>query len=209
MLEAAGLNLGSVSEHAPDNLKGNRESTAIMALHNDILQRNGGSWDKPPEKLVWSPIHYAFRDSIIESHEKKVPWGFKDPRTLLTLGPWLKALPESTLIGIFRHPYAVAQSLYSREGMPYNKSLALWTHYNRILLWQYQNTEKMPMIEFSQNDIRFVEKATLIIQDLNLSDKGLSFFDRSLKQTCHPNLEEITESTAALNLYQLLKNTVD
>jgi len=209
ILEAAGLQLGAVSEYAPDNLKGNRESTAVMALHDDILLRNGGSWDIPPSKLEWSPIHYAFRDTIIETHKNKAHWGFKDPRTLLTLTPWLKALPQSALVGIFRHPYAVAQSLYSREGMPYEKSLALWTHYNRILLWHYRNTVNMPIIEFSENDEHFIEKARTVIRQLGLSEGGLSFFDRSLKQTHYPNLDQFNESSAALSVYETLRTLVD
>ena len=68
-LEKAGLQLGSVIEEAPDNLKGSRESRSIMLLHEDILERNGGSWDNPTPNPHWSPVHRAFRDTIIETYK--------------------------------------------------------------------------------------------------------------------------------------------
>jgi len=42
-------------------------------------------------------------------------WGFKDPRTLLTLDGWLEALPEVSLAATFRHPLSVAGSLQERK----------------------------------------------------------------------------------------------
>lgn len=205
ILEEAGLHLGSVSERAPDNLKGNRESTSIMALHNDILQRNGGSWDQPPNNPNWSPVHFAFRDTIIESHKDKTLWGFKDPRTLLMLGPWLSALPNATKIGIFRHPFAVAHSLFSRSAMPYEKSLALWTHYNRILLWHCKENTLMSLVEFSNDEIYFANQVKVIINQLGLSVNGLGFFDKALKQANYPDLSQYEQASSALNIYRQLQ----
>lgn len=205
ILEQAGLYLGSVSEFAPDNLRGNRESTAVMALHNDILQRNGGSWDQPPNNPNWSPVHFAFRDTIIETYKDKLLWGFKDPRTLLMLGPWLKVLPEAVLIGIYRHPFAVAQSLFERNAMPYEKSLALWTHYNRIMLWHSRNNDSMPLVEFSNNDTSFSNQVRSVINKLGLSEVGLEFFDSSLKQSNFPDLNFIEQSASALSVYTQLQ----
>jgi len=56
-LEAAGLCLGEINEYSEDNKKGNRESKSIMTLHNDLLERNGGSWDNPVPNLKWDSIH--------------------------------------------------------------------------------------------------------------------------------------------------------
>ena len=205
MLEEAGVYLGSVSESAPDNLKGNRESSVIMALHNDILQRNGGSWDQPPNNPNWSPVHYALRDSFIKNFVDKKIWGFKDPRTLLMLGQWLKVLPEAKLIGIFRHPFAVAHSLYSRSEMPYEKSLALWVHYNRILLWHCKDRNQMPLIEFTDDGESFSKHSRAVIAQLGLSENGLEFFDNSLKQMEFPELNSCEHAATALGVYRQLQ----
>ena len=47
-LQEAGLYLGEVNTTAPHNAKGNRESRTIVALHDGLLQANGGAWDAPP-----------------------------------------------------------------------------------------------------------------------------------------------------------------
>lgn len=207
-LEKAGLQLGTVIEKASDNLKGNRESRAIMLLHDDILHRNGGSWDRPPSHLNWSPIHHAFRDTIIETHRHDSIWGFKDPRTVLMAGPWRAALPSATLVGIFRHPFAVAQSLFNRSAMPYEKSLALWTHYNRNLIWHQNELGPIPFLEFSQDGKEFLSQVERLVTTLGLSTDGLDFYDTSLKQSDYPNLEHIPESRTALQLYEKLQAVI-
>ncbi len=207
-LEKAGLQLGSVIEQAADNAKGNRESRAIMLLHDDILQRNGGSWDRPPSHPNWSPVHHAFRDAIIETHKDHALWGFKDPRTVLMAGPWRAALPAATLVGIFRHPFAVAQSLFNRSAMPYEKSLALWSHYNRHLLWHQTELGPIPFLEFSNDGSHFTAQVEKLIKTLGLSTEGLEFFDKSLKQSEHPNLEKIENARTALQIYEKLQEAI-
>ncbi|MFT6301588.1 MAG: hypothetical protein ACI9XK_001506 [Granulosicoccus sp.] len=207
-LEKAGLQLGSVIEEASDNLKGSRESRAIMLLHDDILQRNGGSWDSPTSNPEWSPVHRAFRDTIIETHKNHSLWGFKDPRTVLMVGPWCSALPSATLVGIFRHPFAVAQSLFNRSAMPYEKALELWSHYNRHLLWHRNNLDPMPFLEFSDDGTQFTDQVKNLVHELGLSIDGLEFFDNSLKQSSYPNLEHIEHARTALQLYDKLQEAI-
>src|SRR5439155_23365882 len=110
-----GVFLGEVSRKNPHNLKGNHESARIMELHEDLLRANGGRWDDPPLHVRWSARHEALRDEIIQGYAGAGLWGFKDPRTLLTLEGWLKALPDLVRLGIFRHPRLVAQSLQARN----------------------------------------------------------------------------------------------
>jgi len=56
-LAKSGLELGPTFSNLFDNRMGNQESPWIMDLHEDILQRNGGSCDNPinPSKFS-SPI---------------------------------------------------------------------------------------------------------------------------------------------------------
>ena len=74
----------------------------IMTLHNDLLERHNGAWDKPVRNMQWDPVHRALQTAIIRAFKDIPLWGFKDPRTLLTTDMWLKAIPELELVGIYR-----------------------------------------------------------------------------------------------------------
>src|SRR6266446_4453200 len=130
LLEQAGVFLGEVSRKNPSNLKGNGENPRIMALHEELLRINGGSWDAPPETVVWPRELKTRRDGIIGDYRGAPLWGFKDPRTLLALDGWLEALPGLQFVGIFRHPLSVAESLERRNGFSLEKGLRLWSAYN-------------------------------------------------------------------------------
>ena len=103
-LQQAGLYLGEVVEQAPHNRKGNRESLAIRSLNDRLLESNDGAWNRPPAELVWSEIFASTRDRLIAKFADRTSWGFKDPRTLLTLPFWQDGIPELVFVGTFRHP---------------------------------------------------------------------------------------------------------
>src|SRR5205085_1596864 len=69
-LEEAGLYLGEVIRKSPFNPKGNRENPLIMALHEELLSANSGSWDDPPREVVWSDEQRRARDEIIGSYRR-------------------------------------------------------------------------------------------------------------------------------------------
>src|SRR5690606_15057682 len=129
-LQQCGLHLGKVHETAPHNRKGNRENQQVMDLNNAVLARSGGSWEHPPADLRWNGDMAAARDAILEGlagGSQGAPWGFKDPRTLLTLEFWRQAAPQARLVGSFRHPVRVVRSLHKRgHGMDMPTGLALW-----------------------------------------------------------------------------------
>ena len=133
-LQEVGLYLGDVNEQAPHNAKGNRENRAIMDLNDAVLMANDGSWHEPPDTVVWNSEHRARRDELIGAYPAHKTWGFKDPRTLQTLGGWLEALPSVRCVGTFRHPVAVARSMHARDRFSRDKSLSLWMNYTRLLL---------------------------------------------------------------------------
>lgn len=200
-LEAGGLYLGEINQYSEDNKKGNRESESIMTLHEDMLERNGGSWDRPVQNLKWHPIHLALRNIIIQSYSEKPIWGFKDPRTLFSLKGWLHVLPKAELIGIYRHPYFVAESLYRRNSMSYDDGLQLWLSYNRVLLWYYKNSHSFPIIEFSERSSEFQTQLSMLAKKINLGGDTQSFFDSTLRQSQMPDLSDEPNSTAALKIY--------
>ncbi|MCG8413947.1 MAG: hypothetical protein MI746_06990, partial [Pseudomonadales bacterium] len=134
-LQQAGLELHRVYEANPHNKKGNRENPQIMQLNDWVLDSNQGSWHQPPEHIVWGEAQLQQGRDIIAQYAEFPCWGFKDPRTLITLEGWRQLLPQMEFVGIFRHPALVARSINARnENLSLETSLDLWVHYNTRLL---------------------------------------------------------------------------
>lgn len=121
------------------NPKGHYECLDVVAVNDAILLEAGGSWGNPPTKQAileqeesFSPIiEQVVRNEISAAERKgKELWGFKDPRTALTIDLWLPYLPHPHLIYIKRAPREVAQSLNERDGTPIEQGMALSKVYN-------------------------------------------------------------------------------
>ena len=181
-LQAAGLFLGEVSTAEKHNRKGNRENGTILALHDDLLTDNGGTWRDPPAVVRWSRDHRIRRDAIIAELERAAPrWGFKDPCTLFTLDGWLEVLPASTFVGVVRHPRAVVRSLESRRGAAFRGALDLWTTYNRRLA-ALRARHDVPVVCFDQPAPELVAALKAICLRLDLDPAGAdAFFEATLR----------------------------
>lgn len=204
ILEEVGVFLGNVSRKDPYNPKGNHENSKIMALHNYLLHANGGSWDSPPTKVLWSEEHKAIRDEIIQDYEGVACWGFKDPRTLLMLEGWMEALPSLTMVGVYRHPIQVAQSLQSRDSFSIEQGIDLWVYYNEKLI-SYCHEYKLPIVSFDSDENIFRHKLSQLLSQLDLpsSPEKLSFFDPVLRNT-RINYLNLQVPERALRLYKTL-----
>jgi hypothetical protein len=157
-LQQLGLHLGTVFEWSPYNLKGNRENADIMQLNESVLNASNGSWDRPPAALRWNEEHAGQRDAIIDvgTQTNRTNWGFKDPRTLLTLAFWQDAPVEMKFAGAFRHPRLVARSLEARSGIPIEDAFSLWKRYNELLL-TYQHKYGFPLVSFDVPSEEYAE----------------------------------------------------
>lgn len=186
-LEECGLDLGNVTTWAPANEKGNRESWALMALHEDLLRKAGGGWDRQLQRPVaWGPLHRGVRDAYIASFAGKPLWGFKDPRLLFVLDGWLEALPALETVAIFRHPLEVAKSLRQRtpERFSAEAALDLWLDSNRRLL-DWQARLGFPVVEYLADGAAFNRLVATIARQLRLpgtvDSSALTFFESGLR----------------------------
>lgn len=184
-LEQGGLLLGDVQTHNAANLRGNRESPRIMALHDALLQANGFAWDRPPppgRELVWNDESRRERDAIITEFADRPRWGFKDPRTLLAVAGWRETLPGLQAVGIFRHPLAVARSLQARGDMPLDRALELWLAYNRRLLDEWRAT-RLPVLSFDGSEEAFRAQVSALGEWLQFPGDlgGETFFAAELR----------------------------
>ena len=119
------------------NPAGHWENRKIIELSDRTLRENNGSWFNIPNRIIISDeLGQEIKKTIMElQNHPAMAIGFKDPRILVCLDSWLDYLPKNLIIvGIFRHPLKVAESLKKRDGFDYEKSLDLWKTYNEKLL---------------------------------------------------------------------------
>lgn len=186
-LAEAGLELGDVNQEAPYNRRGNQEDRRIMELHDDVLLASGGTWLDPPDEVIWTDAHRKRRDALIAEHGTGTVWGFKDPRTLLTVEGWLEALPGLRAVGTFRHPAAVAASLEARDGLPYEQALALWRKYNERLL-RHHDRFGCELVSFDLSPEDYRARVSEIARKVGLTppEEGFGFFDTHLRHHAAP-----------------------
>lgn len=148
LLETAGLKTGGIVRRSnPNNLMGMFEHPGVRDVNLDILRQLGGSWDQPPEQVFISELDPRKPRRALEEFKSVPRWLVKDPRMLLTLDAWLPHLKKYQLIGSYRHPLAVSESLNQRNNIPIDKGVRLWLHYNRRLV-DYHRRDAFPLIHF-------------------------------------------------------------
>ena len=119
----------------PDNPKGFWECQPIVDLNMEILERLGGNWHELPGfPAGWetAPELADLRQkarTLIARNFAAGNWGWKDPRTCLTLEFWKQLLPPIHYVICLRSPVEVALSLTKRDGFPTEKSIRLWQRY--------------------------------------------------------------------------------
>lgn len=208
-LQDKGLWLGNVHENNPFNKKGNRENVRIMEINNSVLSHNNGSWDNPPETITWNLNHVKERDAIIDDFNKSSEnnWGFKDPRTLLTLPFWLDRIKQPLFVATFRNPENVALSLAKRDYITFEHSINLWKIYNNILL-NYYDQYKFPIISFEVSKMEYLQRINRVAKlfDLPLNNIKTSeiFFDESLRNCINRMTYKLIDEEAILIYNRLL-----
>jgi len=206
-LELAGVHLGEVVNKSPHNLRGNKENKIQRRINEDLLTFNGGSWDNLPDQIVWHDELRAQRDAYISQFKGVPVWGFKDPRCLSTLAFWRETLGNLRLVGTFRHPAAVAQSLAKRRGLtPATEPVQLWIDYNRRLL-DLCETEVVHLVCFDWRMPQYLATLGHLNGLLGLPEvqETPPFFETQLRQS-HAGWPEIPDALRqdAEAMYQAL-----
>ena len=151
VIQLLGVYLGT-EEELMEPAEGNNpagfwEHREIADLNEDILATLGQA---PRQRWRWPAAladgwqhdprldgHREAARSILErSFAGRPLWGWKDPRTCLTLPFWQDALDDATgvesrprYVICVRHPLDVAASLQGRDGMEMDEALTLWARY--------------------------------------------------------------------------------
>jgi hypothetical protein len=155
------------------NPKGNYENREGIAINDAILKRSGGSWYNPPKQLVTNTDDAARIIALCNVLAKERPdgyprWGWKDPRTVLTLDIWLHALKSNIfIVSSYRHPSAVAKSLAARDGIPQEIGYALWGVYIKHLLHHIRK-HPFALVRFDVDKDHLLEQITDVCERTGL-----------------------------------------
>ncbi|RMG05890.1 MAG: hypothetical protein D6726_00490 [Nitrospirae bacterium] len=182
LLEISGLWAGDVIRQAKHNPKGTRENRRVFTMNDELLERSGGSWDNPPEVVRVRTDDLVKTRLILQDYESARQWVLKDPRFLFTLDAWVVHLIDYQLIGTFRHPEAVAMSLYRRNRIPLEEGRRLWLKYNKKMVSLHRKTS-FPLLQFGLDEKEYLEQYRTLCYMLKLPynhDRIKNFYDDDL-----------------------------
>lgn len=142
-LHECGVKMGdSVLGPMKSNPWGHYEDLDFVLLNDEILKAAGGSWDNPPSEQAildqW-PKFTARIEALVKANDAAVDpeyplWGWKDPRTVLTIRLFLPHLTNPYFYFCLADPKKVGQSLAARDGTYPQAGEQLAREYNRRLL---------------------------------------------------------------------------
>lgn len=127
-LHEAGVHMGDdLLSGLPDNPEGHFEDMDFLKKNVEILDGN-----------IWNDVERELQDidtsELIESKNNKALWGWKDPRTTLTIDKYYDHLDDPIIVGLFRKPALVAKSMAKRGDISEEEALALAKAYNRKII---------------------------------------------------------------------------
>ena len=134
-----------IPKPSQENVKGFYENYLFRRINDRIIEKSGyriKSWSSHVPEIIKADFitKYKMRKLLKKYSHKYLNWGWKDPRTCLTLKLWLNELNclnmlnSCKILYILRHPYAVANSMVRRGNTNFENSLKLWKIYNERAL---------------------------------------------------------------------------
>jgi hypothetical protein len=147
MIAAGGVASAGRAVRNWDNARGHHEMLELLRLDEAVLAYSGGHWLAAPGEVRWSAAHAAERDRLLATRVAGSPALLKDPRMLLVLPFWRASPVPFHVVGVVRHPIAVARSLESWREMPLADGVALWTAHARALAADHAH-HAYPVVDF-------------------------------------------------------------
>lgn len=119
ILQALGVHMGERLLMKGRMNDAHYEDRDFLRLNETILRRLKGRWDNPPtiEAIESVRGRYApYIQNLIKTKDKRKLWGWKDPRTCLTISLYAPYLINPRYIQVKRSDEAVCASLVKRSG---------------------------------------------------------------------------------------------
>ena len=150
ILSAAGVAMGdALLEADRANPLGYFEDTAFLSLHQRMLteatsEDDGGhrDWGWTEGEGLDRECFERYRDEgrtlVAAQLAADRPWGWKDPRTTLSLDFWNDLVPDARYVFVYRYPWDVADSMQRLGAEVFLRhpeyAHRIWSFYNRHLL---------------------------------------------------------------------------
>jgi len=119
ILLSLGVHMGeSLLMRGKNQPYGHWEDRDFLRLNEAILRAAGGRWNRPPSHGTILKVRAQVSTQIknlIEKKNKRKRWGWKDPRTSLTISLFQPYLVSPRYIRIIRQKAQVLQSLQDRH----------------------------------------------------------------------------------------------
>jgi len=167
ILNKLDINMGKYQIKADSsNKKGHYENIIIKYLNEKILTRAGGSWKNPPQLSDIIRAGKGMKKQIrrIIKIEESVYWGWKDPRTVLTLPLFIGHLKNPHFIICERDDEEIAYSLCRRNNFNIQEAKELIRTYKNQLN-KFVNKTSFPVLRIPFND--FFEKSSEILKKIS------------------------------------------
>src|SRR5215212_4378738 len=151
LLQQAGLNLGDEGDLMPpaaENPEGFYEHLGFVRLNDEVLNVAGAGWDCPPvagfdwDDEALDPFR-AHARHLAAPLQERLPWGWKDPRTSLTLPFWRSAFGPLRTLAVVRNPLEVVTSLHRRNAFSTALGLTLWQIYAERILQDTSSDDRL------------------------------------------------------------------
>ena len=142
----------------PQNPKGFYENYEFRKINDQLLRDVGYDTKQYKSKIPVPEMSEKIKIKMIKMIQKYESnfnkWGWKDPRTCLTISDWAAAIEEIGLIDkvkiifVSRKSISVARSLKKRNQLPLPKGLSLWKTYTERSI-DFCKNNKIPTLYLS------------------------------------------------------------
>ena len=136
----------------PSNPFGHFEDRDFYNINREVLSKANGSWDNPPnEKNILAQadlFNKRIEKLIKKKNNNRDIWGWKDPRTSLTIKLYMPYLINPYFIFCHRQDVKIAESLKRRDDFEIQKGLDLTNIYNdriKNFFQEYENFKKIDL----------------------------------------------------------------
>lgn len=187
ILHSAGVHMGDIFRLPDAYNRGYYEDLDWRAINKWILNTAGGTWFDPPSyrQIVDATARIGpVITVLVEQKNRRVTWGFKDPRTCLTIQGLHPYLPNPRYIVVKRNKEDVIASLQRRAtGRGYEESYYHWSNLFDTYITRVQSfldREKPPVLTVNYEDLVQRESAGPVVRNLYMFSGVIARFDAGL-----------------------------
>ena len=219
------------------------ESMFFITLNDWLLRQSNATWDNVynyqfmDEFMIEKAIpiiqgelagkrrkKYLGSGKIKNISNLNIPWGWKDPRTTITIDFWKRIFPNAKLLHIYRNPIDVAESrrkreLYVRE----HAKLKFWVKILKFLdykavqtlsprmlhleegvkLWEDYVQKALSLTDTYGDDVMHIRYEDFLETPAPILKKITDFIELSTEM---PNIEKAVEHVDASRKFAFLNN---